>query len=158
VFFDDVTDTNSATSAHCIAHVRPYTELATDLAAGKAAQYNFIVPNQCNDMHGATGCPSSNTIKAGDDWLAAEVPKILASAQYKDDGALFVTWDESSSGDGPIGMILLSPLAKAGGYTNSIHYDHSSMLRTVQEIFGVTPLLRAAKTATNLGDLFKSFP
>ena len=156
IYFDDVTDTNSATSAHCIAHVRPYTELAADLTAGKVAQYNFITPDLCNDMHGDTGCPA-DSIKTGDAWLAAEVPKILASAQYKDGGALFVTWDESSSGDGPIGMIVLSPLAKAGGYTNSIHYDHSSMVRTVEEIFGVT-LLRGAKTATNLSDLFTSFP
>ena len=31
VYFDDVTNTLSTTSAYCIAHVRPYTELATDL-------------------------------------------------------------------------------------------------------------------------------
>ena len=157
VFFDDLTDGIKASSARCIAHNRPYSELAGDLSGGKVAQYNFITPDLCHDMHGDSGCPTSNTIKAGDDWLAAEVPKILASAQYKDNGALFIVWDESSSGDGPIGMILMSPLAKAGGYTNSIKYDHSSMVRTVEEIFGV-PLLRGAKTATNLGDLFKSFP
>src|SRR6266702_2418612 len=31
VFFDDVTNTNDSASAYCIAHVRPYTELANDL-------------------------------------------------------------------------------------------------------------------------------
>jgi len=31
VFFDDVTNTNDPHSASCIAHVRPYTELGTDL-------------------------------------------------------------------------------------------------------------------------------
>jgi len=40
---------------------------------------------------------------------------------------LFITWDEGEYGsDGPIGMILLSPLARGGGYTNSIRYTHSS--------------------------------
>src|SRR5437667_11926742 len=66
-------------------------------------------------------------------------------------------WDEGDSGGGPIGMIVLSPKGKGGGYSNTIAYDHSSTLRTVQEIFGVTPLGRAA-TATDLRDLFVSFP
>jgi hypothetical protein len=32
------------------------------------------------------------------------------------------------------------------------------MLRSVQEIFGVTPLLGDAANATSLGDLFRSSP
>ena len=54
---------------------------------------------------------------------------------------IHVAWDEAASGDGPIGMIVLSPLAKGAGYTNNIHYTHSSTLRTLEQIFGVTPLL-----------------
>jgi hypothetical protein len=55
-------------------------------------------------------------------------------------------------------MIVLSPDAKGGGYSNTIHYTHSSTLRTVEEIFGVTPLLGDAANATDLSDLFKTFP
>jgi hypothetical protein len=51
----------------------------------------------------------------------------------------------------------LSPLAKAG-YTNHVAYSHGSTLRSVQEIFGLTPLLGGAASATNLSDLFRSFP
>ena len=53
-------------------------------------------------------------------------------------------------------MFVLSPFAKTN-YQNSIHYDHSSMLKTFQEIFGVKPLLRhAGKPATkDLSDFFK---
>jgi phospholipase C len=165
LFFDDVTDTNKTDSAKCIAHVRPYGELVSDLTAGKAAQYNFITPNLCNDMHGetfGTTCPSITTdlVQKGDDWLKAQVPKILDSAQYKAGGALFIIWDEGSgtfgASDGPIGMIVLSPFAKAG-YSNSTAYTHSSTLRTFETIFGV-PFLRGAATATDLGDMFKSFP
>ena len=94
----------------------------------------------------------------GDTWLSTEVPKILASQAYLDNGALFITWDEGASGDGPIGMIALSPKAKGGGYANTIPYDHSSTLRTVEEIFGVTPMLGGAANATDLSDLFVSFP
>jgi len=51
VFFDDVTGTNDPASASCIAHVRPFSELATDLQNNAQARYNFITPNLCNDMH-----------------------------------------------------------------------------------------------------------
>ena len=51
--------------------------------------------------------------------------------------SIFVTWDEKtefSSGLPPIGMIMLSPFAKPN-YTNMIAYNHSSNLKTMQEIF-----------------------
>ncbi len=51
-------------------------------------------------------------------------------------------------------MIVLSGLAKGGGYFNTIHYNHSSTLRTMQTIFGVRPFLRGAQTANDLSDLF----
>ncbi len=90
--------------------------------------------------------------------MAAEVPKILGSRTYATRDVLFIVWDEGSSDDGPIGMIVLSPQAKGGGYSNAIHYSHSSTVRTLEEIFGVMPLLGDAATATDLTDLFVSFP
>ncbi len=157
LFFSDVVGSPpSAKSAPCIAHVRPYTELAGDLEASTTAQYNFITPNLCDDMHNGSGC-SSSEVKNGDTWLSKQVPAILASKAYQDGGALFITWDESESGEHPIGMIVLSPYAKVG-YSNSTRYYHSSMLRTVQEIFGVTPLLRDAANRPSLEDLFTTYP
>ncbi len=159
VFFDDVTGVNNATSAYCIAHERPYSELATDLQDNSVARYNFITPDLCNDMHNSAGCPSSDSMKNGDDWLAREVPKITGSQAFKSGGALFIIWDEGEKHkDGPIGMILLSPYAKGGGYSNTVHYTHSSTLRTIEEIFGLTPVLGDAIQATDLRDLFQSFP
>jgi len=150
VYFNDVTQ-------NCIAHVRPYSEFATDLINNRVPRYNFIAPDLCHDMHENVDCSSSNRIRFGDDWLRTEVPKILASQAYRNNGVLFITWDEAASSDGPIGMIVLSPKAKVG-YSNSIAYDHSSTLRTLQEIFGVSPMLGGAANATDLRDLFVSFP
>ena len=165
VFFDDVTNTGSTTAARCLAHVRPFTELATDLAAGTVPHYNFITPNLCDDMHGATGCTSAQTadeIKAGDTWLSTQIPAIMASSAYTDGGAIFITWDEGESNgvanDNPIGMIVLSSVAKPG-YSNSTYYDHSSMLKTTEEIFGVSLIQGAGDSMTSdLSDLFATFP
>jgi hypothetical protein len=159
VFFDDVTNSQSASSANCIAHVRPFTELKTDLQAGTAARYNFLTPNLCNDMHDSCA-PQNNRIKQGDDWLAANVPYILSSAAFQQGGLLLITWDESEPGataDFPIGMIAISSKAKAG-YASNVYLSHSSTLRSVQTIFGVSPYLGAAANAADLGDLFTQFP
>jgi phospholipase C len=157
VYFDDVTNNLDPNSANCISHVRPFTELATDLANNTVAQYNFITPNVCDDMHDRCK-PIHNPIKQGDTWLSQNLPTILNSAAYRNGGAVFITWDEAATGDGPIGMIVLSQFAKGNGYQNSIHYTHGSTLRTFQEIFNVTPLLGDAANETDLSDLFTVFP
>lgn len=158
VFFDDVTNTNDPNSTYCINHVRPYAELKNDLQNNTVANYNFITPNLCNDMHNSDGCQTPDSIKNGDTWLSNAIPQIMDSKAYKEGGAIFVTWDEGESNgtdsDGPIGMIVRSPYAKGNGYTNTIHYTHSSMLKTLQEIFHVFPLLGDAQNATDLSDLF----
>ena len=158
VYFDDVTNTNTSSSAYCIANVRPYTELTTDLQNNTVTRYNFITPNLTNDMH--DGSTAAVAIKTGDTWLSNNIPKILSSQAYSNGGAIFIVWDEGASptADGPIGMIVISRLAKGGGYSNTVHYTHSSTLRTMQEIFNVTPFIRDATNATDLSDLFNPFP
>jgi hypothetical protein len=166
VFFDDITDENDVLSAHCITHVRPLEELRADLEdESRVARYNFITPNLCNDMH--TECdPHNNLIRQGDEWLARWIPRIQASTAYKDGGAIFITWDEATttkecpSADCPIGMFVLSPFAKGHGYESSIAYDHSSTLKSMQEIFEVKPFMRAAsgREVADLADLFEVFP
>src|SRR2546422_5972907 len=115
VYFDDVTNNTSSTATRCIQHVRPYSEFLTDLVNNTVPRYNFIVPDLCHDMHESISCSQTNRVLHGDTWLSTEVPKILGSQAYLNNGALFITWDEGASGDGPIGMIVLSPKAKGGG-------------------------------------------
>ena len=71
---------------------------------------------------------------------------------------MLITWDEGNGGtaDGPIGMIALSPRAKGGGYVSPTYGDHSTTLRTIQNIFGLRPYLANAAYADNLSDLFKT--
>lgn len=167
IFFADVTDNFSFTSANCIAHVRPYSELAADLTTpGKLARYNFISPNLCHDMHNAINCgtASLNIVKAGDDWLAANVPPILASPAFANGGLLLVLWDEGDAAltgqasNGPIPLFVTGSMVKKG-YESQTAYSHSSTLKTIEEIFGV-PLLRAAgdPKTHDLSDMFQQFP
>src|SRR6266496_4491448 len=107
-------------------------------------------------MHSNSCSGSNDPIHQGDTWLSTNLPTLLNSAAYKNGGAVFLTWDEDSGSttNNPIGMIVLSPLAKGNGYTNTTLYSHSSFIKTAETIFGLSPLLAHASSATDLSDLF----
>jgi hypothetical protein len=68
--------------------------------------YNWITPNQYNDMHttlssgykGLIGDAAKN--KQGDDFLSQIIPIIMSSKAYKNHGVIIIWWDASES-DGP---------------------------------------------------------
>ena len=100
-----------------------------------AADFEFIVPNQINDMH-------SSSVAAGDAFLKAFVPPITDSPAFAD-SVLFITWDEGATslkGGGHIATIVVSP-----GMTPGSRFDepanHYSMLRTIELAWGL-PLPR----------------
>ena len=159
VFFADLTDDFSPNSPLCIAHNRPFSELKADLKARSTGRFVFITPNMCNDMHGNEYCdqtiPNYDAIKQGDVWLSAVVPMIQAESAYVDNGIIFITWDESEDhADLPIGLIALSPMAKIGYSNKSSRFTHSTLLRSIEDIFKLVPLGDAVNSG-NLSDLFQ---
>ncbi len=181
VFFSDTNGGNNLTSTNPLArNYAPLQQLAFDLADDRVADYNWITPDQYNEMHsGLTGgfaglTGDSSQIKAGDNTVSRLVPLIMASKAYKDGGVIILWWDESESDgeqgdnaddfDHTIGEIIVSKLAHPNvdglPYASSIDYSHSSDLRTMQEIFhvkakgGSSPYLGDAANANDLSDLF----
>jgi hypothetical protein len=175
VFFTDSNGGNDLTPSNPLSqHYAPFQQFYSDLVNGKTADYNFITPNQFNDMHttltggykGLTGDPAK--ILQGDDFIRYFVPMIMSTQAYKDNGAIVIWFDESEgdgvTGDNPddfshtIGEIVISPLAHANvnglPYGSSVVMTHSSDLKTMQEIFQVGPLLGDAVNANDLSDLF----
>jgi len=102
VFFTDTNGGNNSTTSNPLStHYAPLQQLLTDLANDTAAGYNWISPNQYNDMHtslsgGYKGLTAdAANIKQGDDFLSQIVPVIMASKAYKNHGAIVIWWDES---------------------------------------------------------------
>ncbi|HEX6506065.1 MAG TPA: alkaline phosphatase family protein [Chloroflexota bacterium] len=157
VYFDDV----NGRSSYCSSHVVDYSNLARDLHKNTPARYNFITPNLCDDMHDHCN-PLTNSIKQGDTWLKNNAPPIINWVMAHN-GALFITWDEAANGDGPIGMIAVSPFARGHGFdltspNTKYAYTHSSTLRTLEEIFRMSSRLGDSKNASDLSHLFTRFP
>ena len=155
VYFTDVTNGGNPRSSYCIQHVRPLSELGSDLGRNAVGQYNFITPNICHDGHDSCG---GNEIAHIDGWLRGFLPQILDSAQYREGHVVvFIATDEAANGDGPIPFLALGHNVKRG-YRNEIRYTHSSLLRTVEEMMHVSPLLAHAAYANDLRALFTSLP
>ena len=178
VFFTDTNGGNNPTSTNPLAqNYAPLQQLSTDLANNTVAKYNWITPDQYNDMHSALNTSftyngvtyaagtDAEQIALGDNFLSKIIPEIEASQAFKNNGEI-VIWNDETEGDeganttdGYNGMeIIISPLAKGNAYTNDIQYSHSSDLRTLQEIFGVASpsggFLGAAANSNDLSDLF----
>jgi hypothetical protein len=176
VFFTDSNGGDDTTPANPLSHnYAPLQQLFDDLADNTVAGYNWISPDQFNDMHtslkggfmGLTG--DAANIRQGDNFLSIVVPKIMASFAYRDHGAIIIWWDESeedAANDNPddlthtIGEIVISPQAHPNQnglpFASSVLLTHSSDLRTMQKIFHVTkPLfLGDAVHANDLSSLF----
>jgi hypothetical protein len=152
VFFQDIAGSPpSKSSAVCGAHHKAFTSGAA-LVAGTVPQYTFVAPNVCNDMHGDSSCPAGDVIAMGDAWLAATLPPLIDYVNAHN-GVVFVVWDEPEGGSNLIPFFAIGPNIKAG-YTSTVAFTHSSLVKTVEEIFGL-PILPTVAGANDFADLFQ---
>jgi hypothetical protein len=109
LYFADV-----ANNPERVAKIVPYEGFAQDLAGNKVADFVWISPHQCHDMHGVSpgnakavqmpDCAYPDTgldhgaIKLGDAWLHDTVGAITGSAAWKEGSVLLIVWDEDDYG------------------------------------------------------------
>jgi len=142
----------------CALNDVPLTGLQTDLEEKSTTpNYSFISPNLCHV--GVPGqCPGNGPdgAAAADEWLSQIIPEIQDSPAYKKDGVIIISFGQvaagqqakSSSADPKqVGMVLLSPFI-TGGETDSNDYTPDSLMRTTDELFGITPIADAASVET----------
>ncbi len=147
VYFDDIRNN----TARCTSHVVSYTALAADLSsASTTPNFALITPNLCNDMHGCS-------VATGDNWLKNNLPNILNSpACMVDKCLLILTWDEDdSSQSNQVLTIFAGSAATTGGVTSAVSYSHYSMLRTVENIFGLPTQTSNDAGASPMTDLYR---
>jgi phosphatidylinositol-3-phosphatase len=150
IYFDSI----RTNADRCASGIVPFTQFATDLAQDQLPNLSFITPNLCNDGHDCGW-------DVEDRWVAQLVTLITSSPQYQDGGVLFVTWDEGTSNascckgaaqGGQVATLAISPLARPG-FRSDIPLSHYSILRTIEDAWGLPPLGHAAD-ATPMSDQF----
>jgi phosphatidylinositol-3-phosphatase len=164
LYFHSVID-----SPGCAAGDVGLDRLKPDLAeARRTPSFSYIVPDRCHDGSPtpcAPGAPAG--LAPADAFLQRVVPEITGSKAYKDGGLLVITVDEAPSsgefgdsssccgqpgypnlaapptgrghGGGAVGALLLSPFIK-GATTSQEPYNHFSLLRTAEDLFGLRHL------------------
>lgn len=126
--------------------VVPLTRLTTDLQGGRLPAFAWISPNLCDDGH---DCGNSST----DRFLANLVPYLLQGLGPH--GVLAVVWDEGTTNSGccnlaaggRVPLILAGPQVRAG-YRLTTPADHYSLLRLIEDAFGLSRLRGAACPCT----------
>ncbi len=124
VLFDDIRNDPAR-----MANVKPYSDFASDLKSGRMADFVWISPDQCNDMHGGvytpvdgypeTPCPYGSTtpqnaadaqlVRNADAFVKSAVTEIMASRAWTGNSAIFVLTDEND----------FTFNTAAGGYANA---------------------------------------
>ena len=143
VYFRDIVG-----DAKACAHIVPLARLKADMARPKGlGPFVWITPNLCHDGHDC-----SNTV--ADAWLAAHVPPLLGALGRG--GVLFLTWDEGSGSEGccnasAAGGHILTIVAGPGAKPRarlSTPVDHYSVLKTIERLYGLKLLGKAACSCT----------
>lgn len=114
----------------------PATQLDADIAQGALADFSFYTPDQNNDGHDTSLSFASN-------WLRGFLEPKLAKPSFSDGTLVVITFDEGtgSPASDPLYTVLLGPMVLAGS-TDATTYTHFSLLRTVEEVFGLETLGR----------------
>ena len=183
VYFHSIIDTPS-----CAANDVPLTQLPDDLKHyATTPNYVFITPNLCHDGHDApcvNGEPGG--LVSADAFLRQWVPQILNSSAYQRDGMLVILFDEAEfgasgadttaccnelpgpnsalpgiagPGGGLVGAVVLSKFVRPGTVVTT-PYNHYSLLRTIEDLFGLDHLGFAGQSGlTPFGlDVFAAVP
>ena len=149
--------------------------LWADLASGKAPNFSFIVPNQCNDQHGRGNStafcnfdPNDNGTKAGLNpaliILGDQVVQKIVSAIHdsplwkRGHNAIVVVWDENDYAYQPINNRVVTIVDTNYGFhgiQSAQFYTHFSLLRSLEGGFGLPCLNHACDSSTQaMTDLF----
>ncbi|HET7748386.1 MAG TPA: alkaline phosphatase family protein [Terriglobales bacterium] len=144
-----------------VANIVDFGQFASDLAGGKVADYVWISPDQCHDMHGRAATPDDPCdfsqvpalIAAGDSFLLNTVSAIMNSPAWTGNSVIFIVWDESDftgsgfNGFGDDSGCCDSVAGQGGGHvvgitishsdhsprSSSVAYNHISMLATIED-------------------------
>jgi hypothetical protein len=109
---------------------------------------SFITPNMCHDMHDCS-------VATGDRWLKKNLDRYAVWAK-KHNSLLVVTFDENAGGTvNQITTLLVGQKVRPGTYAEWM--NHYTLLRTVEDAYGLPPLGEAAN-ATPLRTIWTTSP
>jgi phosphatidylinositol-3-phosphatase len=118
-----------------------FSQFPTDYS--QLPQVSFVTPNLCNDMHDCS-------VKTGDSWLQKNLGGYASWAQTHN-SVLVITFDEDEGTDtNNIPTVLYGQPVKPGS-SSSTTYSHYDLLRTIEDMEGLTYAGNAASASDITG-------
>lgn len=148
ISFADVADHDACRN------IVPFTAFKHDFESGNLPQLSLVIPNLDDDAH-------DKPVRFADDWLTAKFEPLMADPNLWNDTLLVVTFDEDATflntgGDGNRVYIALWGGAVAPHTVIAdVSYDHYDLLRTIEEIFHVSPLAAGDTAAHPISGIWK---
>lgn len=119
---------------------QPFTSFPSDFTT--LPTVSVVVPNQDHDMH-------NGTIAEADAWLQQHLDPYVRWTRANN-SLLIVTWDESGAPRlNRIPTIFVGPMVSPALYDQPI--NHYNVLRTLADMYGLTPIGEAATAAAIAG-------
>jgi phospholipase C len=140
--------------------VKPPAQVLTDIANGNLAAVSWITPPGMSSDH-----PGAND-GTGPSWVSSVV-NAIGTSPYWSDTAIFITWDDwgglydhvappiinSYEYGFRVPLIVVSPYAKAG-YISHVTHDFGSVVRFIEQSYGLPSLGFADSIADDFSDSF----
>ena len=131
-----------------------------DAQNGNLPAVSWVIPRSAQSEH-----PSNSTC-AGENWTVQQINAVMQGPQWNST-AIFLTWDDFGGffdhiappvtgqyGLGPrVPLLIISPYAKAGNISHT-QYEFSSILKFIEEDFGLAPLTQRDANANDTSDSF----
>jgi hypothetical protein len=133
--------------ARCASHVVDASVLDADIATRALPSFALYVPNQRNNGH-------DTTPGFADAWLESRFGALLKDSRFTRRTLFIVTFDESDSRDLRIWTLLWGTGVRQ--MVSTQRYDHYSLLRTIEELFGTGTLGQNDETADPISDAIMS--
>ena len=141
-------------------HVVPDSEFIEDVQSGRLPSVSWLTPS-----FGLSDHPPASICK-GENWLVQQL-NALGSSPYWDSTAVVLTWDDFGGfydhvvpphvdiyGLGPrVPTIVISPFAKRGAIDSDV-MEFSSVLRFIEQVFGLPALTERDRTADDMLSAF----
>ncbi len=148
-------------SAAARARLKTGSAFSSDLAAGALPDVTWIIGAPGGDEH-----PPAN-VRSGQDSVVDTIVNAIGASPYWGSVAIFLTWDcyggfydhvpppqVDPMGYGfRVPCLVVSPFARAG-FVDHTTYDHTSILRFIEDRFGVSPLSARDAAANNMAGAF----
>jgi len=130
------------------AQIKDASELDKDVAAGKLPDFALYTPDLNDDGHD-TG------VAYADAWLAKRFGPLLDDPRFMKDMLFVVTFDEDSgTSKNRVLTVLVGDSVKPGAVSKT-RYDHYSLLRTIEDAFGLGTLHRHDEQASHIDGIWR---